>query len=80
MKFLIKYLKIFFVNDSLEIRRLEAEIYESNSLFKNQKFFKMEFDRDGFNNLVLQSYQIEGYQKMITMDTVRFSINGIVLL
>jgi len=77
---LIKYLKIFFVNDSSEIRRLEAEIYESNSLFKNQKFFKMEFDRDGFNNLVLQSYQIEGYQKMITMDTVRFSINGIVLL
>jgi len=77
---LVKYLKIFFLNDSLEIRRLEAEIYESNLLFKNQKIYKMEFDRDGFNNLVLQSYRIEGYQKMTTMDTVRFSINGIVLL
>ena len=70
----VEYLKIFYVVKEEDIRKLEASVREKNSLFSSKKTLYMTFEDDGNGSIKIKHFKIEGQQKMILMDTVKFSL------
>ena len=64
----------------MDIRRIQARVFEENALLTNKKEFTLNFELDGSGKLVLESFLISGFQKMVTMDSVAFEIKGEILL
>ncbi len=73
----VEYLKIFYVEKEDDLRKLEASVKEKNSLFSSKKMLFMTFEDDENGSIKITHYKIEGQQKMILMDTVRFSLEVI---
>ena len=70
----VEYLKIFYVEKEEDLRKLEASVREKNSLFSSKKTLYMTFEDDGNGSIKIKHFKIEGQQKMILMDTVKFSL------
>jgi len=70
----VEYLKIFYVEKEVDLRKLEASVREKNSLFSSRKTLYMTFEDDGNGSIKINHFKIEGQQKMILMDTVKFSL------
>jgi len=70
----VNYLKIYFLNEIQNVRKIEASVSEINPLFKGNLKLQLNLTEDGYRNLRLKSYLIEGEQKMLLMDTVNYKI------
>lgn len=71
----VKYLKVYYHNTLDEVRKIEAQYNESNSLYESVRALTMEFQQIN-NEAVLTSYSIVGGQKMLMEDTVQYNINA----
>ena len=70
----VEYLKIFYVEEEDDLRKLEASVREKNALFSSKKMLYMTFEDNGNGSIKIIHFKIEGQQKMILMDTVKFSL------
>jgi hypothetical protein len=70
-------LNLYFLENLSKLRKLEAHYQQESLLLKSSRRFEMEFS-DIHNKSVLTSYTIEGKQKMLVSDTVRYTIIGTV--
>lgn len=75
----VVFLKVYYLNNLSNIRRIEGLYREESSLLKSSRKVSMEFQNID-NKIVLTSYSITGGQKMLLGDTVQFSVNGMVTL
>lgn len=71
----VGYLKLYAEHSLSNLRKLEANFVEENSLYKSSRTLTMEFNNIN-NKTVLTSYAIVGGQKMFSGDTVEFFIRG----
>lgn len=72
----VRLLKFYYYQEHL--KKMEALFTEKNNLHYTTRIMNLEFDdRQGAG--ILSHYSIEGVQKMILTDTVRFRITGDVL-
>jgi len=75
----VRYFKLFYQEHPHNVRRIEAQLDERNSLYQSTRLFTMEFQRVR-DNLMLTAYSIQGGQKMFLGDSVAYSIHGVVTL
>jgi len=75
----VKYLKVYYQNTPDNIRKIEAQYDEANTLYKGSRFLRMEFQQV-YNKTVLTSYSITGGQKMFMGDSVNYDINAFVTI
>jgi len=75
----VKYLKVYYQNTPDNIRKIEAQYDESNTLYTGSRFLKMEFQQV-YNKTVLTSYSITGGQKMFMGDSVSYNISAFVTI
>lgn len=76
----VQYLKVYYVDELDDVRKIEVRIKEDNVLFKGVRDLRMELIEDGEGNLLLSSYSIKGIQKMVMIDSVTFKIEAEVIL
>jgi hypothetical protein len=75
----VKYFRVYYHQSPENLRRIEAEFNEVNSLFKSSRHLFMEF-QEVHNKIVLTSYSIVGGQKMYLGDTVNYSVQAAITL
>jgi len=75
----VRYFKLYYQEHTHNVRRIEAQLDESNALYKSTRLFTMQFQTVR-NNLMLTTYSIQGGQKMFLGDSVAYSIHGVVRL
>lgn len=75
----VRSMKIYYYGKPENVKRIEAQFKETNSLYSSTRFLTMEF-QDVYNKPVLSSYSINGGQKMFLGDTVVFSVKGNITL
>ncbi len=71
----LSQMKIYYLDNFSRLRRIEAVINDRNLLHMTQRRLQLYFEEDNQKPL-LNSYAVEGYEKMILSDTVRYSITG----
>lgn len=71
----VSVIRFFYLRNPADIRRIEATLREENPLYTNIRNLTLELEPANSIYLV-QRYRIEGLQKMVTSDTVRFVIAG----
>jgi len=71
----VKSLKIYFLHEVSDIRKISAVIKEDTRVFTNDKVVNMNFEKVAGIS-VLKSYNIEGKQKMLLSDSTLYSIRG----
>lgn len=69
----VKYLRLYYHKSMSQVRKIEAQYHEANSLYTSSRFLTMEFENI-FNKTMLTSYSIAGGQKMFLDDSVRYTI------
>jgi hypothetical protein len=75
----VVFLKVYYLDNLSNIRRIEGLYREESSLLKSVRQLSMEFQNIN-NKIVLTSYSITGGQKMLLGDSVQFSVNGMITL
>jgi len=65
----------FFYQDGSKLKRIESVFNESNVLYSTSRKLTLEFDEQG-GAAMISRYRVQGFQKMILSDSVRFSIEG----
>ncbi len=68
-------LKIYFLRDRRDIRKIEAIVKDDNPVYHNDRKLTIELEPVD-QQLVLHRYRIEGSQRMVMNDSVRFVIAG----
>lgn len=71
----VKYLRLYFLNNVSDLRRIEARWQENNPIYKSQRDLVLHFE-DINNSIRLNGYEIEGVQKMMLQDEVSFIIKA----
>ncbi|UII22463.1 hypothetical protein [Fulvivirga ligni] len=71
----VKSLKIYYLNNLNNIRKVEAEYVEDNPIYHSQRNLEFVFD-DIRKEPVLREYEIYGTQKMIFKDSVNMHIKS----
>lgn len=71
----VRFLRIFYMRNRSEIRRIEAQCNEKNALYRSSRFFTIKLHKV-FNKILIESYTVSGSQKMILGDSVNFDLNG----
>lgn len=71
----ITELKMYYYNTFDRLKRIEATVKETNALYYTRRKLVLELD-DFDSKTVLHRYAIQGIQKMILSDSVRFSISS----
>lgn len=75
----VVFLKVYYLDNLSNIRRIEGLYREESSLLKNSRQLSMEFQNIN-NKIVLTSYSMQGGQKMLLGDSVQFSVHGTITL
>jgi hypothetical protein len=75
----VKFFKIYYENSLRELRKIEAQYNEKNSLYSSERFLTMQFE-NVYNKTILTSYSISGGQKMFLDDSVQYTIDANVVL
>jgi hypothetical protein len=75
----VKFLRIYYQTSLSELRKIEAQYNEANSLYSSKRFLTMQFETV-YNKTILTSYSIDGGQKMFLDDSVRYTIDANVVL
>ncbi len=71
----VKYLKLYYLNEIKNLRKMEALWVEQNPIYISSRKLSLTFE-DISEKLLLKGYKIDGTQKMILQDTVRFEVVG----
>ena len=74
----LKSLK-FFETQNKELKKIEAEFAEQNSLLDNQKKISLFFTEVNNKNR-LTSYSVKGYQHMVLSDTLLFELKANIIV
>jgi hypothetical protein len=75
----VRFLKIYYQNSMSQLRKIEAQYNEANSLYSSRRFLTMEFE-NVYNKTILTSYSIAGGQKMFLDDSVQYNIAANIVL
>ena len=68
-------INFYYQNEFTRLKKIEAYITEKNLLYATSRTLVMEFEEeDGKPQLI--RYSMNGFQKMVFSDTVRFSVQG----
>ena len=68
-------LKFYYLRDLHDLKRIEAQYQEQNSLFTGKRKLVLEFETiNGATHL--SGYSMNGLQKMVLADSVLFSVTG----
>jgi len=71
----VQYLKLYYLNELSNLKKMEALYRENNPIYKSQREFTLFFEeRSGA--AVIDKFLVEGSQKMILKDSVKFKIEG----
>ena len=70
----IAYVRIYYLENLKNIKKIEALVEEKNYLYASQKFIVWEFQHHNGQPLLTRA-TLNGTQKMVIGDTVQFSIN-----
>jgi len=70
----VPLMKLFYLRSLDDLRKIEATVVEENAVYSNSRRMVLELAR----NHELHSYRVEGFQKMVMSDSVRFVIEGTV--
>ena len=73
------FLKVYYQNSMSQLRKIEAQYNEANSLYSSKRFLTMEFE-NVYNKTILTSYSITGGQKMFLDDSVQYNIDANIVL
>ncbi len=65
----------FFYQDGSKLKRIESVFYESNVLYSTSRKLTLEFEEQR-GTAMISKYSVQGFQKMILSDSVRFLIEG----
>ena len=71
----VKFLRIYYYKSTGQIRKIEAQYNESNSLYASSRFLTMEFENIS-GRMLLVSYYVDGGQKMFLDDSVQYTIDA----
>lgn len=71
----VTYLRLYYLNDLSQVRKLEAEYHEDNPIYNSGRVLEMEFE-DIKGTPMLSAYAITGSQKMMLQDLTTFSIQA----
>lgn len=71
----VQNLSLFFLRNILNLRRIDAETHESNSMFEGHRVLRFDFENKS-GQPTLKSYEIKGGQKMFLGDSVTYSIKA----
>ena len=75
----VPYLRVYYLDTPLRMKRLEALYQENNALYGSQRKLEMYFDGEP-GRPFLKGYLIEGNQKMMLSDSVHYAIHSEVVL
>lgn len=75
----VSFLKIYYLDNLSNIRKIEGVYHEESSLLSSARHLSMEFQNIN-NKIVLTSYSMKGGQKMLLGDSVQFSVHGTITL
>jgi hypothetical protein len=75
----VKFLKVYYQKSLSQLRKIEAQYNESNSLYSSRRYLTMQFE-NVYNKTVLTSYSITGGQKMFLDDSVQYTIDANIVL
>ncbi len=75
----VKYLLVYYHQSLKEVRKIEAQYNETNTLYSSSRFLTMEFQKIS-NQTVVTSYSINGGQKMFLDDSVKYKIDVTIIL
>jgi len=71
----VQYLKVYYLDNLSNLKKVEAYYKEANPIYKSGRHFLMEFDKiEG--KIALQQFTVTGGQKMILKDSVTFKVKG----
>ncbi len=70
-------IRLYYHNDLSHLKKVECDIVQQNLLYSNKDELTMRFDEEN-GKTVLTGYSMDGYQKLVLGDTVRFSVKGTV--
>lgn len=81
----VEYLKIYYLGDLKNLRKIEARYHEEDLLLSSARLLsstrELTMNFENINNkIVLTSYSITGGQKTMLGDSVQFSVNGMITL
>lgn len=71
----VSVVRFYFLQNPSDLRKIEAVWNEENALYKDTRRLTMEFEPSNRVHLV-HRYRVEGFQKMVMDDSVRFVIAG----
>lgn len=75
----IPYVRLFYQDTPNRLKKLEAFYQENNSLYGSKRKMEMYFD-DASGKTYLKGYLMEGQQKMMLSDSVKYTIKAEVVL
>ncbi len=78
-KLTVEYLKIYYDGSVTNLRKVEALYHEENLLYGSARKLSMEFENI-YNKITLINYSIDGKQKMLFGDSVKFFLKGRVVI
>jgi hypothetical protein len=75
----VKYLLVYYHQTLKDVRKIEAEYNETNTLYSSSRFLTMEFQNIS-DQTIVTSYSVNGGQKMFLDDSVEYKINATIIL
>ena len=75
----VPYIRLYYQDSPSRLKKIEALYQETNSLYVSQRILKMYFD-DGTGMPYLTGYSIEGHQKMMLNESVKYTIKSVITL
>ncbi|MCH8317140.1 MAG: hypothetical protein IIA88_01365 [Bacteroidetes bacterium] len=75
----IKFLKIG-LSDNDKVNSIEGRLFDANLLYKTEKFLKLSCKKQGDDQVIIDNYEISGFQKIILMDTFYYEIRSKIIL
>jgi hypothetical protein len=73
----VPYVRIYYLDDPADVRRIVCAYKENNALYRSERTLTMRFE--GGTAQPLSHYNVEGFQKLLIGDSIRFSIEGEVI-
>lgn len=71
----VQYLKLYYLKELNDLKKIEALYLENNPIYKSQRKFTLLFEEKS-GQAVIDRFFVEGSQKMILKDSVKFKIEG----
>lgn len=71
----VPYIKIYYLENINEPKKIEGEFIEHSSVSDSYRKISVDFELIEDNN-IMTGYEIDGYQKLLTIDSVTFQLSA----